>query len=226
MCSMDIALTRRQVREVDRIAIEEFGISGLVLMENAGHNAAKVILDELESGAGPAARSVVVFCGTGNNGGDGFVIARHLANKGVGVRIGLAGDVDRLTPDAAANHYICQAMGISVLAAADVEIGAEDVVVDALLGTGFAGRVREPLASLIERINQAKKRRVIAVDVPSGLDCDTGETANITVKADVTVTFVADKIGFQRSDAAGYVGRVCVADIGAPTSVVDRVARW
>ena len=224
MWIMGISLTRAQVREVDRIAIEEYGISGLVLMENAGHNAARIILDELKSGSDPSGASVVVFCGTGNNGGDGFVIARHLVNAGGAVRIGVSGEPARLTPDAAANHAICQAMGVSIRAAADVEFGAEDVVVDALLGTGFSGQVREPMASLIDRISSTSKRIVIAIDLPSGLDCDSGAAGGSTVRADVTITFVAGKIGFDRGVAGDYVGRVLVADIGAPVCVIERVA--
>ncbi len=221
---MSTALTREQVRQVDRIAIEEYGISGLVLMENAGRNAACVILDELTRTKGNAPTPVVVvFCGTGNNGGDGFVIARHLVNSGVDVRIALAGEKARLTPDAAANHRICEAMGISIVAPGATDVSADDVVVDALLGTGFSGQVREEMAHVIERVNSAQKRSVVAIDVPSGLDCDTGESSNATIVADATVTFVADKVGFRSNAARRFVGRVHVADIGAPPEIIERV---
>jgi NAD(P)H-hydrate epimerase len=166
---------------------------------------------------------VVVFCGTGNNGGDGFVVARHLSNAGAQVEIALAGDVDRLSPDAAANHRICAAMGIPINSADAVSPDADTLIVDALLGTGFAGDVRAPLAAVIDRINETPKRRVVALDVPSGLDCDTGRPSNATVRADVTVTFVAGKVGFDAASARPYVGRVDVADIGSPPIIVERV---
>jgi NAD(P)H-hydrate epimerase len=223
MCVMGVVLTREQVREVDRIAIEKFGICGLVLMENAGRNAADLILRQIEASADTPVRRVAVFCGTGNNGGDGFVIARHLVNAGVKVQIALAGDADRLTPDAAANHRICRAMNIPIAPAESVEIGPDDLVVDALLGTGFAGQVRQHPANLIHRINAAAKRGVVAIDVPSGLDCNTGEPSNATIVADTTITFVASKTGFQSAGARRFVGRLHVADIGAPTVITDRV---
>ncbi len=213
-------LTREQVREVDRIAIEELGIPGIVLMENAGRNAAHEILDAFS----PIARAVL-FCGTGNNGGDGFVIARHLANAGVPVHIALAGKVEKLSPDAAVNYRICANMGWPIAAAESVELLPNDVVVDALLGTGFTSQVRAPLAKIIGRINAASKRAVVAIDVPSGLDCDTGQPSNATIQADMTVTFVAAKVGFSKPPAAEYTGQIVTADIGAPPSINSRVAQ-
>ncbi len=214
------ALTREQVRTVDRIAIEKYGISGLVLMENAGRSAAAIMRDYWRS---RPPESVVIFCGMGNNGGDGFVIARHLVNGGTDVQIGLAGDADRLTPDSEANHRICLAMGIPIDPADDVAIGDGDWVVDALLGTGFSGDVRTPMARVIDRINVTSKRGVVAVDLPSGLDCDTGQPSNATIEADLTVTFVGEKAGFGAAEAKPYVGCVRVADIGAPVCIVRRV---
>ena len=219
-----MALTREQVRRVDRIAVEEYGISGLVLMENAGRNAARIILQELDLSPGEPTRAVI-FCGTGNNGGDGFVIARHLANAGADVRIGLAGDPQRLSPDAAANQRICQAMKLPIQPAHEVAISENDLVVDALLGTGFTGDVRKEIAGLISDINTAAKRHVVAVDVPSGLDCDTGAPSNATVIADTTITFVADKVGFRNVEAQPFVGTVHVCDIGAPREITERVRK-
>jgi NAD(P)H-hydrate epimerase len=102
-------------------------------------------------------------------------------------------------------------------------IAADDLVVDALLGTGFSGQVREPLATAIRQINAAASRDVISIDVPSGLDCDTGEIGGVAVKAAVTVTFVATKRGFKANSARGQVGHVVVVDIGTPPSLVRRV---
>ena len=224
---MEPILTREQVRQVDRIAAEEYHISGLVLMENAGHNATQIILQEMADrlsarGTEDAAR-VLIFCGTGNNGGDGFVIARHLDNAGVNVAVAMAGEPDRLAPDAAANHRICVAMELPIVDAVQAEIRPRDLVVDALLGTGFTGQVRQPLAGIIETINRASKIGVVAVDVPSGLDCSTGEPANACVKADLTITFAADKAGLQTEQGRKYAGRVRVADIGAPPAIARRV---
>ena len=228
MTAMDAILTREQIRQVDGIAIEELKIPGIVLMENAGRNAASRILHEVQA---RGARRVVIFCGPGNNGGDGFVIARHLTNAGIETFVYLAGDPARLTGDCATNHAIALNMNIPVehvgdaaaAAAAAGTLRSDGVVVDALLGTGFKGDVRAPLDELIRGINAAAKTLTVAVDVPSGLDCNTGRPANATVQADLTLTFVASKIGFTKPEAQPYVGEVSVCDIGAPPCLIDRV---
>jgi len=224
---MSITLTREQVRRVDDLAIHRYGISGLVLMENAGRNAAAII----GRAYGPAGRAVI-FCGTGNNGGDGCVIARHLHNAGWPVRVVLAGDMSRMTPDASANYRIIEAMGLAPLVAVDAttqqaaasSVTPQEIAVDALLGTGFSGEVRSPLAELIHAINAASKRAVVAVDLPSGLDCDTGMPGRATIRADLTITFVARKRGFDSLEAVPYLGRVEVVDIGAPRELIAEIA--
>ncbi|MBN1510735.1 MAG: NAD(P)H-hydrate epimerase [Phycisphaerae bacterium] len=226
---MSRSLTRDEVRRVDGIAIHELGIPGVVLMENAGRNAADRVADLLRS---RSADRVAVFAGPGNNGGDGFVIARHLLNRGIDTRVFLVGDAARLTADAGTNHRILRAMGVEVPALhgeeaahkAAEQIRPKDIVVDALLGTGSRGDVREPLAGVILAINAADKAGVVAVDVPSGLDCDTGRPANATIRADRTVTFVASKTGFAAAGACEYTGEVFVADIGAPPDLIERVS--
>lgn len=218
-------LTRAQVREVDRIAIEEFGIPGVVLMENAGRSAAKILLAD----AKPPHR-VAVVCGRGNNGGDGFVIARHLADAGVPVEVFLACDPATLSGDARTNFDIIERMALPLvgfdspeaIASAAGRLHAAAIIIDALLGTGFTGEVRPPLDQVIAAIN-ASPGRVIAIDVPSGLDCDTGRPTNATVRADETITFVAMKQGFARAEAAAFTGRVHVVDIGAPPQIIERV---
>ncbi|MFQ5495317.1 MAG: NAD(P)H-hydrate epimerase [Phycisphaerae bacterium] len=223
---MHVALTRDQVRRVDQLAIERYGIAGVVLMENAGRGAAGVIRANFGDGG-----AAVILCGAGNNGGDGLVIARHLHNAGWTVRTALAGNAERMTPDARINHDIVRAMGLEIRAVPDaraVEVIVEtiqprEIVVDALLGTGFRGAVRQPLADLIGGINGVDKRAVVAIDVPSGLDCDSGAASNATVRADLTITFVAPKIGFCHDAAASYVGRVEVVGIGAPRELLDEV---
>ncbi len=215
------ALTREQIREIDRRAIEDFGIPGVVLMENAGRNAAELIRANLKGADQPPA--VCILCGRGNNGGDGFVIARHVCNAGLKVEIILCADPEKLAPDAKVNHDIARKMEIPIRPFAESNAAAcvsrAQVVVDALLGTGFSGEVRPPLDRAIELINSANRALKIAIDVPSGLDCNTGQPAAATVRADLTITFVAPKVGFAR--AADYTGRVLVADIGAPRTLLN-----
>jgi NAD(P)H-hydrate epimerase len=224
-------LTRQQVREVDRRAIEDFAIPGVVLMENAGRGAADIVRQAFESESRQKSDGsfVAIVCGRGNNGGDGFVIARHLSNGGTAVELFLACDPARLAGDAATNFTIAQRMGLRChpfdtvdrIAAAAHRLGEAVVVVDAVLGTGFAGDVRSPFDGVIDAINQVEDATVIAIDVPSGLDCDTGKPSNATVRADATVTFVAAKAGF--ADSVAYTGRVHVVDIGAPAEIIQAV---
>jgi len=213
-------LSRKQIREVDRRAIEEYGISGVVLMENAGRGC----VDKLcEFGVrGPA----VICCGRGNNAGDGFVIARHLDLRGHEVRVIVFCDPADLRGDAAANYAILAKCGvpIHIVTGADdgsweVDLAGADWIVDALLGTGARGQPRPPLDRVIERLNQQSARR-LAVDLPSGLDCDTGQPAPTTFRADHTCTFIAAKLGFAVLAAAEYLGQVHVLDIGAPRKLL------
>jgi NAD(P)H-hydrate epimerase len=215
-------LTREQVRAIDRRAIEEFGVPGAVLMENAGRGAAEVLLSL--GARGP----VVVCCGKGNNGGDGFVIARHLDNRAVPLRVLLFARPEELTGDAALNYEIVRRSGIALEVRAGQavdgealrrELAAAEWVVDALFGTGLAGAVRPPFDTVVGAIN-ASGARVLAVDIPSGLDCDTGQPLGATVRAQHTVTFVAMKTGFAQPAAREWVGEVHVADIGAPRAAL------
>ena len=232
---MAVSLTRQQVRRVDRLAIEQIGIPGMVLMENAGRNAARSVLGLIdERKISPARPRVAVVCGGGNNGGDGYVVARHLHNAGVVIVLHPAKDPGTLTGDALRNYTAASKMGIEMrlardeeeLAAASADWDRAQVIVDALLGTGFSGAVRPPIDAVINRINEARSwgASIVSLDLPSGLDCDTGRPAKPTVRADLTVTFVARKVGFDRHGAAEFLGRVVVADIGAPTALIHQVA--
>jgi NAD(P)H-hydrate epimerase len=223
--SEPLPMTRQAVREVDRLAIEQYGIPGVILMENAGRGAAQAILGLLDD---PGRSRVAIVCGAGNNGGDGFVIARHLHNAHVEVVIYLTVDPTRLTGDARVNYEIVRRMNLPIrplttpeqLGDAVEVLGRSHVIVDAILGTGFSGQVRPPLDAVIARINGLKGPKVVAVDLPSGLDCDTGSPSNATISADLTVTFVAPKAGFTQPAASPYVGRVVVVDIGVPRELV------
>lgn len=213
-----------QLREVDRRAIKEYGMSGLVLMENAGRGCVDVMC---QLGCrGP----VVVVCGKGNNAGDGFVIARHLDLRGIPVRVVLLSSPAELRGDAAANFAILSKCGVprSDLSRAfdtatfDSQLAGCEWIVDALLGTGATGAPRPPFDAAIRRMNAAPGRW-LAVDLPSGLDCDTGEPAEPTFRADCTCTFVAPKIGFANPAAAAFLGQIQVIDIGAPRRLIEEI---
>ena len=214
-------LTRDQVRELDRRAIEEYGVAGLVLMENAGRGVAEKLVELGVTGP------VVILCGGGNNGGDGFVIARHLDIRRVEVWVVLCADPDALKGDALTNYQIIARSGLKIDRFVNPEQGLRAAgeaswIVDALLGTGARGEPRSPLANAIDAINLAG-RPVMAVDIPSGLDCDTGEPAAHTVVATHTCTFVATKPGFFAPGAERYTGQVHVVDIGAPRKLVEEM---
>lgn len=218
----DFILTREQSRQLDRLAIEEYGISGLVLMENAGRGTVDVL--ERLGIHGP----VVILCGKGNNAGDGFVIARHLEIRGHACKVLLLAPPGELTGDAAANFAILEKSTVPIVEIdspdqLDSQARGADWLVDALLGTGARGDPRPPFDAAIDWMNAHPARR-LAVDVPSGLDCDTGEPSAHTVRADHTCTFAAIKIGFTRPAAGRFVGTVHVCDIGAPPNLLDRVA--
>src|SRR5262245_41503784 len=188
MATCNPTLTRSQVRDVDRRAIQEYGMSGLVLMENAGRGTADVLCTLLREGR--AGASVAIVCGKGNNGGDGFVIARHLDLRGIGVKVLLLTDPKELTGDAAANFSIIQkaALPIEVLSAPfdivrfNAALAGSAWLVDAILGTGATGEPKSPLDEAIDQMN-ASGIPIVAVDLPSGLDCDTGAAAEHTIRA-------------------------------------------
>jgi NAD(P)H-hydrate epimerase len=219
------ALSRAEVREVDRRAIDDYGLSGLVLMENAGRGCVDTLC---ELGCrGP----VTIVCGKGNNAGDGFVIARHLDLRGIAVRVVLLCSADELRGDAAANYAVVARSGIPLVdlsrpfdeAALNAALSNAEWLVDALLGTGAAGAPRPPLDAAIRQMNEARAKR-LAVDLPSGLDGDSGEPAEPTFRADHTCTFVAAKIGFANPRAVPYLGQVHILDIGAPRRLLDEIA--
>mgnify|MGYP000602845800 CR=1 FL=1 len=217
-------LTCQQIRELDRQAIENMGIPGVVLMENAGRAAAEFIYQTLLN---PATDRVVLLCGPGNNGGDGFVTARHLFNAAVPVDVVLAAPPEKTSGDAAVNLRILERMGLPFMRAFEAD-GLEaarealedaDVIVDALLGTGSSGAPRHTMATLIELANGARAARRIAIDIPSGLDADRGTVNEPCFRAHATVTMLAPKVGFATAAAQRVVGRVIVVDIGAPRTL-------
>jgi hydroxyethylthiazole kinase-like uncharacterized protein yjeF len=215
------ALTCQQIRDLDKFAIEQMGVPGIVLMENAGRGVAEFIYGTLAS---PPADRVIILCGPGNNGGDGFVVARHLHNAGVPVDVVLAVPPAKSTGDAGTNLAILERMKFAFirafepagLEAARQAAGRAHVIVDALLGTGSTGSPRGVIGALIELANATPGARRIAIDLPSGLDAERGEIHEPCFRADATVTMVAPKTGFQTTAAARVVGRVIVVGIGTP----------
>lgn len=219
-----LTANRQQSREVDRRAIQQYGIPGLMLMENAGRGTTDVLC-RLGIG-GP----VVVCCGKGNNGGDGFVVARHLEIRGFAAHVLLWADPAELSGDAAANYAILAKTDVPIAifgAGHDPERLARHLagaawVVDGLLGTGARGEPKPPIDAVIDQLN-ALGVPVLAIDLPSGLDCDTGQAARHTIRARHTCTFVAMKPGFLQPGAAQYTGEVHVLDIGAPAKLLHEV---
>jgi len=211
-------LSRDEVRDLDRRAIEEYGLPGVVLMENAGKGCAELL--RALGVRGP----VLICCGKGNNGGDGYVIARHLDNAQVPVRVLLFTRAEELAGDAAIHYGVIAKSGLPIVPFGAVpldrerlqrELAGAEWIVDALLGTGLTGPPRPPLAHVIAAINNTSAR-VLAVDIPSGLDADTGQPLGEVVRADHTATFVARKKGFADPAAQQWLGRVHVLDIGIP----------
>ena len=214
-------VTAKEMQELDRRAVVEYGIPSLVLMENAGAETARALVT-----AYPAASRVAVLCGRGNNGGDGFVVARHLLNRGTTVETLLLARRHDIKGDARVNLEILEKMGgapVEVtgadgLAALPQRISRADVVVDALLGTGAQGPARDFLAEVIEAVNRAA-RPVVSVDLPSGLSADDPEPPGPAVRAALTVTFALPKRCLLLYPAAGHAGTVRVVDIGLPADL-------
>jgi NAD(P)H-hydrate epimerase len=221
--NMSAYLTRAQVRELDERATKEFGVPSIVLMENAGRNCADLMMSF------GMLRLVVVCCGKGNNGGDGFVIARHLDRMDVPVTVILLAAADSLQGDARTNVEIVQKTGLRIMEvslpqnrnAVETTLQQADWIVDALFGIGLNSAPMSPFTEVIEMINRSSAQ-VLAVDVPSGLDCDSGAPLGPTVEANITATFVAKKKGFANPTAKKWLGMVHVLDIGAPRQLVNQ----
>lgn len=215
-----------EMRQLDQEAMNQYRIPGLILMENAGLSIVRAVL-EIFWDHSPEGKKALVVAGPGNNGGDGFVAARHLYNRGAKVEIFLTSPPESYRGDAAVNLQIVAAMGIpyKIFDENTVEALREaaeraDLIIDALFGTGFRGAPREPIATLIEVINNSGKP-VLAVDLPSGLEADTGRVAGASIKARCTVTMGMPKVGLYLHPGAEYAGRVIVGDISFPPELRD-----
>ena len=226
----DKLYTAESVRELDRRAIEEYGIPGIVLMKRAGESAFRQLL-----GRWPDTRVVTVYCGGGNNGGDGYIIAGLAAQRGLRVRVIQLVGAEKLTGDAARAWQFARqeavamrAFDVSADSSADAMSeavtdgdkpdGEREVIVDALLGTGIRGEVREAYVRAIEAINRSGKP-VLAVDIPSGLDSDTGAVRGIAVRADLTATFIGMKVGLLTGRGPALCGDLSFHDLQVPVDV-------
>ncbi|NMB13132.1 MAG: NAD(P)H-hydrate dehydratase [Firmicutes bacterium] len=217
-------LTAAEMRAVDARVIEEIGISSMILMENAGRQVAEVAATFLQAAQG---QKVSIIAGKGNNGGDGLVAARYLHNLGYKVRVFLLARATELTGDGLANYEICKQLGIDLqevdekyLPKLRFCLSLTDLIIDALLGTGLKGAPQGLMAQTIELINDVEKT-VLAVDVPSGLDASNGAASGACIRADLTVTLAAPKVGLFTYPGADRVGQVYVANIGIPPQVLE-----
>ncbi|MEW6026960.1 MAG: NAD(P)H-hydrate epimerase [Planctomycetota bacterium] len=209
---------RQQLQKIDRQAVGKYGIPSLLLMENAGRAVAEETLKLLQY---EHDQKAVVICGKGNNGGDGFVAARHLYNINYKVNVIYLGDIkDKESRSDATdiNLSIVQKLGIPIhplnMRALRL-LKSADVIIDAIFGIGLAREIQSPLKEFIKQIN-ALRKPVVAVDIPSGLDTDSGRPLGIAIRATKTVTFGYPKIGFRNKESRKYTGKVVVADISLP----------
>jgi len=216
-------VTTQQMRELDRLAIEESGVPSLTLMENAGRAVADAAA-RLTTGI--EGQPIVIVCGRGNNGGDGFVAARHLAQMNRRVVVFLAAKESDVKGDSQGNLKRLRQLGIEVSQVVDPAVVARacrgaGLVIDALLGTGLSGKVRDLPGKLIEVINDCSMP-VLSVDVPSGLDADSGEPLGLAVRAVETVTMGLPKIGLYLYPGMDCAGRITIAEIGFPADLISK----
>lgn len=214
------SVTAQKMKEIDRRAIQEYGIASIVLMENAGRGVSEVAIRMLQDTGN---NRVSIFCGKGNNGGDGFTAARHLINKEVEVVTFLVGRREELSADTQTNFKILLKMGMKIediqdddgLKRIKEKVLNTDLIIDALLGIGLSGEVKGLYKRMIEFLNQIPNP-ILSVDVPSGLDADSGRVCGAAIKAKKTATLGLVKSGLVTEEGINYAGEVVVIDIGIP----------
>lgn len=214
---------QKEMQLLDRYTIENLGLPGVVLMENAGSSVVQEILLHYPK----CETNILVLAGSGNNGGDGFVIARRLADLGYHVTLCLTVSTDRLKGDAKVHFDVYQKRDLPVFQYDETHpeqlltfIEKADLIIDALLGTGISGEVRTPISNIIEAVNLSNKD-VYAVDIPSGVNANNGEVVNVAIKAKKTITFAMPKTGFFVGEGPQYIGEWKVVDISVPLSIVE-----
>lgn len=221
------SVTIAQMREVDRIMVEEIGMSVPMMMENASRNIA--ILCKKLLGGSVENKHIVILAGKGNNGGDGLGAARHLINFGATCKVFMMSTAESLNPNARIQHNILKQMTVEVNEAGSFSeshlishLEFADLIIDALLGYNLKGAPREPIATFIYLANDCKKP-ILAVDIPSGLNGDTGIASKPTIKANTTLTLALPKAGMLTKKAKKYIGRLYLADISVPSVVYKRL---
>ncbi len=209
--------TAAQVRELDRIAIEEFSIPGITLMESAGDAAYQLLRSKW-----PAAKKILVLCGAGNNGGDGYILARLAQADGLGVKLQQLGDHTKLAGDALLAAERCTVGGLKPEVFSKEDLGKCDVIVDALLGTGLDRKVSGQWQEVINAINHCNTP-VLSIDIPSGLNADTGQIMGCAVIADATISFIGLKQGLFTGQGVEYAGGVHFSDLDVPDKVGESI---
>jgi NAD(P)H-hydrate epimerase len=220
-------VTASEMQEMDRQTIESFGVPGMVLMENAGRGATQILFEQFK---GITNKKIGIIAGRGNNGGDGFVIARYLAQKGIKVTVFLLSQNHKVKGDAAANLKLLAPLDVPVIEMPDQKSFAlhkthlrhHDIWVDAILGTGLQSVVKGFFKETIDFINSSNKP-VFAVDIPSGLNSDTGQPCGVCIRAHATATFAFAKTGHILFPGANYTGHLEIIDIGIPPHIADNV---
>ena len=225
-------VTGEEMKRIDKSAIERYGIPSMVLMENAGSKVAQVVLELKNS---QCLKKVIVVAGKGNNGGDGMVIARHLVNAGLDVKVFLLGQPDDLQDDTRVNYQILRKMAIPIIPVVTekdlnmlrIALVYADAIVDAIFGTGFQGAVTGIGEKAIQLLNKSGVK-IIAVDIPSGLESSTGKVHNVCIKAFTTVTLAYPKVGLYINQGADFSGQVIVVDISIPRGIPaeEQINRW
>jgi NAD(P)H-hydrate epimerase len=219
--SQPLLITRKQARAIDKICVENYSIPSVILMENAGRGIVDYLLQFHPKG------KIIICCGKGNNGGDGLVVARHLDNKGYNVAILLFAEPGELQGNTKINYDIALSSAINItiigkdeLTNLESYLNEAEWIIDALFGNGLQGPIAAPYDIVIDAIN-ASGKKVLAIDIPSGLDCDNGETLGTAIIASHTATMAAKKIGFTNPKAKKYLGLITIIDIGAPKSCLE-----
>jgi NAD(P)H-hydrate epimerase len=220
------------MRRIDQLAVKRYGLPVFLLMENAGHAVAEEVRRSWPRALGsdikkgrrslkPGALSVVVLCGSGHNGGDGVVAARYLRNWGYRVQVLYLKNPRSWKGDVAQHYQIAKRCGVRFAPFRHSlnTLRSSDLLIDALLGTGTSGEIRRPYRDAIMAMNSSH-RPIVAVDIPSGLDADTGKPLGLAVKAQITVTMACAKKGLLKPGARPYVGKLVIADIGVPRSAL------
>ncbi|MBI2031035.1 MAG: NAD(P)H-hydrate epimerase [Candidatus Levybacteria bacterium] len=220
-------VTVNQMREVDRLMVDEIGVSILMMMENASRNIA--ILSRKLLGGNVKKKHIVVLCGKGNNGGDGLSAARHLINFGGTVTCILSEHKENLRSNARVQFNVLENIDAAIIEFSDEQKGLiqekiknSDLIIDALLGYNLKGNPEEPIATLIRLANKSRKP-ILAVDIPSGLSGDAGEASEPTIKATATLTLALPKVGLQKDMAKEYVGELYLADLSVPAVVYRKL---